>query len=490
MQKPPFKPGPDETIIDSPTVIDPRSAESPFPGTKPQPGGRPPEAPATVPPGGFPDAGSQKTEIFEAPGGESGHPPDTLPPNPQRGDGEARGRMVAAATRLLNLMVSLKNTERHPEPERLRLRVLAEVRKFRATLDAQGVPDTQIERGSYVLCTALDDIVFNNTTWGNHSTWKQQSLSAEMHRNMEGGRVVFEQLDQLIRQPATHRELLELIYICLSLGFKGIYRQRPDVLEPRRDALYATLAELERDRRNQELSPNWRGEERRARPPGYYLPLWLGLSLFVALLAGLYSWLLFDLAERSQPAWAALKSIQLPAVAATPVPIEEEPRISAGPDLVARLKTFFNARDNLETRGEVEVEWLTSDRRAALIRVPRGNIFRSGSATLNEALQALMTTIAGALQQESGPIKVVGHTDNVPIRRTTRFPSNLALSQARAETVREVLIDAGVDPARIGEPEGRADSEPLPGLDPNSRAGRARNRRVEIVILDQNRQAP
>jgi type VI secretion system protein ImpK len=76
-------------------------------------------------------------------------------------------------------------------------------------------------------------------------------------------------------------------------------------------------------------------------------------------------------------------------------------------------------------------------------------------------------------------VLVVGHTDNVPIR-TARFPSNWALSQARADAVQRVLAEAVADPGRLTV-EGRADTQPIASNADD--AGRARNRRVEILLL-------
>ena len=76
------------------------------------------------------------------------------------------------------------------------------------------------------------------------------------------------------------------------------------------------------------------------------------------------------------------------------------------------------------------------------------------------------------------PIIVEGHTDNVPIS-SAQFPSNWELSTARATTVVRYLISQGVNRARL-EAVGYAD---LHSVATNATAtGRARNRRVEIVL--------
>jgi type VI secretion system protein ImpK len=91
----------------------------------------------------------------------------------------------------------------------------------------------------------------------------------------------------------------------------------------------------------------------------------------------------------------------------------------------------------------------------------------------------LLRCLGGELDKEAGRVVVVGHTDNVPIR-TARFPTNQDLSRARAASVRTVMAEVMADPARLAV-EGRADTQPIASNADD--AGRARNRRVEILLL-------
>jgi type VI secretion system protein ImpK len=105
--------------------------------------------------------------------------------------------------------------------------------------------------------------------------------------------------------------------------------------------------------------------------------------------------------------------------------------------------------------------------------------FASGSADIDPRFNPLMQRIAEALQDKPGNIVVVGHTDNQRIL-SARFPSNVVLSQARADTVRAFLAARLASPARLSS-EGRGDTEPIAPND--TPQDRAKNRRVDIVIL-------
>lgn len=118
--------------------------------------------------------------------------------------------------------------------------------------------------------------------------------------------------------------------------------------------------------------------------------------------------------------------------------------------------------------------------RGLVIRVLTDDLlFASGQATLEPQATGLLTEIAQLLNvDQTHPISVEGNTDNVPIH-SALYPSNWELSTARASTVVEFLIAHGVGASRLTA-SGNAEQRPA---DSNTTAsGRARNRRVEIVM--------
>jgi len=129
---------------------------------------------------------------------------------------------------------------------------------------------------------------------------------------------------------------------------------------------------------------------------------------------------------------------------------------------------------------------LSEDVKAAI--EPRGLVIRlltdkllfpSGQATLTESSYPLLARISSLLNVDrEHPIAVEGNTDNVPIH-TASFPSNWELSTARASTVVRFFIAHGVSAHRLSA-IGYAEQDPISS---NSTAeGRARNRRVEVVL--------
>lgn len=112
--------------------------------------------------------------------------------------------------------------------------------------------------------------------------------------------------------------------------------------------------------------------------------------------------------------------------------------------------------------------------------------FDSGRATLKETGKEVLKKVADAMRSyEDKAIRVVGHTDNVPITGGLQkvFASNWELSAARATTVVRFLQDSGIEPERLIA-TGRAEYAPVAPND--SPEGRQKNRRIEITLIDRN----
>jgi len=110
-----------------------------------------------------------------------------------------------------------------------------------------------------------------------------------------------------------------------------------------------------------------------------------------------------------------------------------------------------------------------------MVTMPEGILFDTDSAAIRAGLQADLRAMARNLQEyRNSTVDVIGHTDN-----TGSAEYNQDLSARRASAVAGVLLEAGVDPARVRS-FGRGENEPVAtNLTPE---GRQQNRRVEIII--------
>lgn len=169
-----------------------------------------------------------------------------------------------------------------------------------------------------------------------------------------------------------------------------------------------------------------------------------------------------------------------------PLPITDRAAESR-PPTPEEVEAMKRLQENLERirallaeeirRGQVEVQRLGM---RIVIRIRERGSFASGSARLIEPFQPVVDKIGQALSEAQGDITIAGHTDNVPIRNE-RFRSNWELSAARAVTLFHRLGRAAeIDPQRVTV-EGHADTRPVASNE--TAEGRARNRRVEVVLV-------
>ena len=128
-------------------------------------------------------------------------------------------------------------------------------------------------------------------------------------------------------------------------------------------------------------------------------------------------------------------------------------------------------------QGLAEVE---RDGDSVIIRLGQQDSFASGSAALQSGFEDTLISVGDALNNTGGMVRVEGHTDNIPVAFSERFRSNWDLSSARSAAVANFLLDnSQLQPGRVTI-TGLADSEPI--ADNSTAAGRAQNRRIEVIV--------
>jgi chemotaxis protein MotB len=114
-----------------------------------------------------------------------------------------------------------------------------------------------------------------------------------------------------------------------------------------------------------------------------------------------------------------------------------------------------------------------------VVSMREGGFFASGAAEVRAESLDVLKAIAGALPNQ--PMRVEGHTDNVPIHNA-QFATNWELSTARAATITRLLIEQhAADPTLISA-AGYAEFRPVASN--ATEQGRMQNRRVDIVLLN------
>lgn len=434
---------------------------------------------------------SDKTLIVPSPGTRSGRPASPENERPATGIRFERielasldwntglNPLVAAANPLLNLAPQLRQVQ-HPDPQGLREALARAISLFETNARQRGVQHEHLIAARYALCTFLDEAAAN-TPWG-EKVWAQRSLLVQFHNEAWGGEKFFQLLGKLAEQPAAHRNLLELFYLILSLGFEGRYR----VLQNGRAQLAAVrerLAQMlakERGEVIRELSPAWQSSAGSGRRLRESLPLWAVTAITLLILAAVYLLASFALNRQSDPTFASILALKagvpLPVVAAAAPPVPAPQNLAPAPapaPAPARLAHFLVSDIKA---GKVVVRDMADQ---SMVMAQGDGLFEPGSATLSPTFTQLLDRVGDAIAKVDGAVLIRGHTDNRPIR-SARFPSNWHLSQARADAVAAALTPRLGENARV-KTEGRAETEPVMSND--TAEGRAQNRRVEIIVF-------
>ena len=409
----------------------------------PNPGAR---APATAQPGAMTSAGAADV-VADLSAPDTGLNP-----------------LLALANPLLAVVPQIRSTSHLPDPGVLKESLAQGLREFDAKAPQQGIAPERVMAARYILCTLLDEVAAS-TPWGGSGAWGRYSLLAMFHNETGGGEKVFQLMARLAEKPEANRDLLELVYCALVLGFEGRYR----VIDNGRAQLEAVrdkLAQILRQQRGDHapaLAQNWLGQAAKRNVALSWLPLAAVAAVAALVMVVVHLALSMSLSDGSDPVFANIQGLRLKA------PVALTPQAAPKPRIAQFLQSDIKA-GLVAVRDEVD---------RSVVTIRGDGLFAPASATLVPEREELIGRIGDALVLAGGQVLVTGHTDNTPMR-SARFPSNWHLSEERARTVRDLLIAHKLPAVRI-QAEGRADSEPL--LANDSPGNRAMNRRVEITLV-------
>ncbi|MGR3270604.1 type VI secretion system protein TssL [Thalassococcus profundi] len=392
--------------------------------------------------------------------------------------------LVNAYAALLGMAPELERATAPDNPDVLRTRLLESLTHARDSAVSAGVPLSRADQGAWFVGALLDDIALN-TPWGGHSGWPRMPLVVSMYGNVDAGERFFDLAEDLIRYPERDPQLLELVFLCLSLGFRGKYRINGGSGEAAIAQMRVQMNRLlhDRDQAEAPLAPNWKGVEATDDERRFIVPLWSIGLMALALITAVYVGLSIQLSNRGEQLFTLASVLPPPERADIFRPVietVEAPQLTADP-LVFELLPLFaeaapeNTAKALTGREDVSIA-------VVVMQATNPEVFRSSKADLNDGYGPLVASVAQVIRDNIdfiGAVKVVGHTDSIPVQTSNPFRSNQGLSEARAKTIADMLVAAGV-PAGLVTSEGKAATEPI--ADNGTREGRARNRRVEIIL--------
>lgn len=385
---------------------------------------------------------------------------------------EVRNIMLAEAGPVLALAAGVRSGRvRLPLPQ-LHRQATEAIASFDRTIGSHYPQETR-QRAKYALCATIDDIAQNLPGIGHDGAeWARRSLVVSFFQENIGGDRFWQLVDDMIRSPAENRDLIELFHACLAAGFEGRFRVMPDGQRRLHEIMSRLNGALEHVRSLSavEISPMWRGEKAPLSKVGFWTYVAMAAAAAAAVLFVAYIGFRLILMSTGEAPSDAL---------ATMIPDErlrmsrEGQAMPAGDsEQAGRLKQFL--QPEIE-QGLVTVE---EDGQTVRVRTTVGQLFKSGDDQLEAGREALFRRIGQAIETEPGPVMIEGHADSDQ-PNGVRFPDNMTLSSARADTVAGIIRGTLSDGSRV-ESKGFGDAQPIASND--TAAGKSENRRVEIVV--------
>lgn len=377
--------------------------------------------------------------------------------------------LLVAATPLLLLLGHLRSGRIDPRDGGLPGRLAAEFTVMEQTARASGLDPAEIEDCVHVLAATVDDVM-QNLPGTSREGWKLAGLVARRFGADAARDGAFRRIERALVHPAAKVRRLEVMLACLSLGLGG-GGQGPDKAEDParwRAVLCRTLQQVAP--RDPGMSPCWRpvipdGTRDRG------VPVWVAATVGALAALSLYLPLATDLSRLAATAEGRIVGMHQGLAALALV----RPAVQDRTEVATRSPQLDRISDGLRGQGvtvDARGDWI-------LLRLAADFGFAPGQDEPTVAASSAAATLGRVLEGETGPIRVVGHSDNLPLSGRGPFRTNAQLSAARAQAVADLLAGHLSDPSRL-RPEGRGALDPI--ADNATPEGRARNRRVDILI--------
>ncbi len=243
-----------------------------------------------------------------------------------------------------------------------------------------------------------------------------------------------------------------------------------DILNQLRDA----------DAEGAPLSPNWKGVIASDEPQRFIVPIWVMALGAVVVATAIHIGLSMGLSSQAVELSALVRALPPPErgdISRT------SPKVDAPPP----EKVDFALLPEFQAGAPADLKSALSGTESVslaklIIQASNPELFQSSRPQLSDGFEPLIASIAKVIlanQELIGNITVIGHTDGVPLQKTNPLSTNQRLSEARAQTIADMLVQNGVPQDRVHS-EGRAATDPV--ASDSTREGRALNRRVEVLV--------
>ncbi len=185
-----------------------------------------------------------------------------------------KNTLAENASECLMLILQLRSTNEYGDPANLRNRIGEMFDKFERDTRGAGIDNAKISQAKFALVAFLDETVISSA-WSQKDSWLSEPLQLKLFETFNAGEEFFNNLKELRQRTSSNRDVLEVYYLCLTLGFKGKYQlQSPENLRRIIDDLNMEL-HPEMFKAVEAISPNGRPHDTFAYSVKGKIPAWL-----------------------------------------------------------------------------------------------------------------------------------------------------------------------------------------------------------------------
>lgn len=160
------------------------------------------------------------------------------------------------------------------DPDQLRRNVKGVLNQCESEAQEAGFGTDAIEQAKFAVVALVDETILSSS-WSGTNQWMKTPLQLEFYDQFDAGEVFFDRLDELAERPEENAQILEVYYLCMTLGFKGKYQlQEQGRLRELIESIAQTLEEIP-ETRTDELAPHGQPREQAATDVRRNIPSWV-----------------------------------------------------------------------------------------------------------------------------------------------------------------------------------------------------------------------
>ena len=208
----------------------------------------------------------------------------------------------------LILILQLRSVSDYGDPSTLKTKVINMFDNFEQNARIAGIDNEKIKQAKFALVAFLDETIISSN-WQRKDEWLTEPLQIKLFDTFNAGEEFFTNLHNLRQRASNNKDVLEVYYLCLTLGFKGMYQlQSPETLRRVVDDLNLEL-HPELYNAIDAISPNAKPKENLIQVASGGIPLWVYPVSVLIICIVFYFIMSMSISSKAEEIVASLKSL-------------------------------------------------------------------------------------------------------------------------------------------------------------------------------------